>query len=298
MLHYYFLDIARFPPVTAESLQRLPYMKKKIMLKELDATLVMKAANDGLDRAIKNWAKIEHLMRRPLIKEQFITHKSNPPQPSVIRSSIPGHPFIEEENPEVDEFIALAVDMRKSSARLRSKELFPTIESGIQRVYYETSTLLPALAQTALLNNGHVTEYLGDGLLILFKVDAGKLDFSISDAYTAAHNCVHDTRIIVNNLLQERLLLPNLDLGAGLSISQALITFVGIPNNMQPKAIGQCVWEASKLSYGINTVNISRTLRDLWPPSQSASLRFRKIPETTKHPVDGFCVFPTEITNC
>lgn len=82
MLHHYFLDIARFPPVTAESLQQSPYMKKKLMLKESDATLVMKAANNGLNRAIKNWAKIEHLMRRPLIEEEFITHKSNPLNPA------------------------------------------------------------------------------------------------------------------------------------------------------------------------------------------------------------------------
>ena len=35
--------------------------------------------------------------------------------------------------------------------------------------------------------------------------------------------------------------LPSIVLGAGLSMSQALITFVGVPGHKQPKVMGECV---------------------------------------------------------
>ncbi|WP_421535063.1 hypothetical protein [Pseudomonas marginalis] len=233
------------------------------MLSELDTLLVTKSAKDGLDLAIKNWAKIEHLMRTPFPETEYVAVSVVTPRLSLVETCIPGHPRIEEENPEVDEFIALVVDMRNSSDRLKSKEIYPHIDSGIQRIYYETSALLPALAQTVLLNNGHVTEYLGDGVLVLFKVDVQSRKKSINEAYDAAYNCLHCTRVIVNELLYERFSLPGLNLGAGLSISQAIITFVGMPGNRQPKAIGECVWDASKLSVGENKIYVSLLFRKL-----------------------------------
>ncbi|PMV17977.1 MULTISPECIES: hypothetical protein [unclassified Pseudomonas] len=257
------------------------------MLSKSEAVLVAKSASDGLDRAINYWTQIGHLMRAPFAETKCSIRSAVTPAPSLVKSFIPGHPFIEEEHPEVDEFIALVVDMRNSSGRLKGGDVFPQIDSGIQRVYYETSALLPALAQTVLLNNGHVTEYLGDGVLVLFKVDATARESSMNDAYDAAYNCVHDTRAIVNELLYRRFSLPGLDLGAGLSISQALITFVGIAGNRQAKAIGRCVWEASKLSVGVNSIYVSLLFRELWSHAEDRKLMFRK----AKAPIDGFLVW-------
>lgn len=246
---------------------------------------VLKAAQDGLNRAVDNWNKVGHLMKKAMVMDSVVMEAC-----AGTESNIPGHPFIEDGKPEVDEFVALVVDMRKSSARLKSVEYFPGIESGFQRVYYETSALLPALAQTALQKDGHVTEYLGDGVLILFRVDPAAPGDTVKEAYRAAANCVTTSRQLVNELLYERFQLPPLHIGAGLARSQALVTLVGIPGNMQPKAMGQCVWEASKLSDGVNRVHVAEMLRKAWPSSKGGVLKFKRLPESRKHNVEGFLV--------
>lgn len=242
---------------------------------------VCNAAEDGLNRAVNNWTKVGHLMRKAAMES------INASVFDSAESLIPGHPLIIDGRPKVDEFLALVVDMRNSSKRLKSIEHFAEIESGFQRVYYETSTLLPALAKTALLKNGHVTEYLGDGVLILFQVDTSDRSEAVKEAYRAAKNCVTTTRYIVNTLLHDRFELPAINIGAGLSMSQALVTLIGLPGSMHPKAIGQCVWEASKLSGGVNTVHVAKALKDAWPTSKGGKLQFRPLEDL---PLDGFRV--------
>ncbi|MGQ8919504.1 hypothetical protein ACUUYP_19045 [Pseudomonas lundensis] len=239
---------------------------------------IRKAAVDGLDGAVRTWEKVGMIMDS--INASFESRAGN-------ESNIPGHPYVQQGKPEVTEFVALVVDMRNSSDRLQNLQKFPAIDSGFQRVFYETSALLPALATTALFEDGHVTEYLGDGALILFKVDANDRVKSVRTAYQVADNCVTQTRQIVNELLAERFELPNLSIGAGLSLSKAIVTLVGTSAFMQPKAIGQCVWEASKLSSGTNTVRVSENLKQAWPPAAGGTLRFEKLYDLPKKMV-GF----------
>lgn len=243
---------------------------------------VYQAAVNGLDRAVRNWNQVGSQMLTATMLDSMGLEAY-----AKNESYIPGHRFVDADKPEVDEFVALVVDMRKSSDRLKTRVKFPGIEDGFQRVYYETSALLPALAQTALHKDGHVTEYLGDGVLILFKVDIENRVRSIRTAYTAAARCVDTCRKIVNDLLFERFDLPGLDIGAGLSLSKAMVTMVGIPDNMQPKAIGQCVWEAAKLSGGYNKVHVSKILRRAWPSTKGGTLRFTRL-DPAKYNVKGF----------
>lgn len=235
--------------------------------------LVRQAAVDGLNEAVRTWKKVGIVMDS--INASFEGRAGN-------ESNIPGHPFVKQGEPEVTEFVALVVDMRNSTDRLQNLQKFPLINSGFQRVFYETSALLPALATTALFKDGHVTEYLGDGALILFKVDSTDRTQTVREAYRVANNCVTETRRIVNELLAERFDLPNLSIGAGLSLSHAIVTLVGTPAFMQPKAIGQCVWEASKLSSGVNTVRVSENLKKAWPTTPGGTLRFDRLQDLPK----------------
>ncbi|QVL21429.1 hypothetical protein KH389_12955 [Pseudomonas qingdaonensis] len=230
--------------------------------------LVRKAAVEGLDEAIRTWRKVGMVLESAT--RSFEVYAGT-------ESNIPGHPFVQSGEPEVTEFVALVVDMRNSTDRLQNLQKFPPIESGFQRVFYETSALLPALATTVQFKDGHVTEYLGDGALILFKVDTNDRAQTVRDAYLAANECVTETRQIVNELLAERFQLPSLSIGAGLSISHAIVTLVGTSAFRQPKAIGQCVWEASKLSSGVNTVRVSDNLKEAWPSSPGGVLRFERL---------------------
>jgi class 3 adenylate cyclase len=147
--------------------------------------------------------------------------------------------------------------------------------SGLQRVFYETSALLPALALAVKFEEGNVTEYLGDGVLALFRVDANDRSKFIYAAHRAAKLSINEIRDVVNEILSERYSLPNLDIGVGLALSQTLVTLVGLPTEKHPKAFGECVFRATKLSGGKNEIIADKNLKLAWPSQKGGTLCFK-----------------------
>lgn len=232
---------------------------------------VSDAISDGLDRAVDAWSRVgEKFLEKAMATDQLVVEAYREP------SKIPGHPWVSEGVPKVDEFIALVVDMRNSSQRLKTSVSSKTIEHGFQRIYYETSALLPAISIVCSFENGVVTEYLGDGALALFRVDEEDRDGSIRQASRAARCCVGEMRELINCELASRFSLPAIHLGAGLAMGRALVTLVGSRENLHPKAIGECVWEATKLSAGVNAVHVSGHMRAMWPASKNGKMKFHK----------------------
>jgi hypothetical protein len=148
--------------------------------------------------------------------------------------------------------------------------------SLLQRVYYETSALLPALALTINFEGGSVTEYLGDGLLALFKVDPEDKSKAIYAAHRAAKDSIGPIRHAVNSIIRERYSLPEIDLGVGLAISKTLVTLIGIKNEKHPKAIGECIFRASKLSSERNLIIVDENMKINWPTAKYGTLKFHK----------------------
>jgi len=223
---------------------------------------------NGLNQAESAWNNVGFNFNKRIAAADSVMEKYEEP------SKIPGHPFVKNGIYKVDEFVALVVDMRNSSQHLKT-HISSKLENGFQRVFYETSALLPAIEVACSVEGGAVTEYLGDGALILFSVNINEREKSIQAAYRAAKNCIEDAREIINRELFKRYDLPNISLGAGISLSKALVTLVGSDNNFQAKVIGECVWEASKLSVGVNKIYVSKYLYDIWPNSKGGSLKFK-----------------------
>lgn len=224
-----------------------------------------KAIFDGLDRAESNWGKVGKLLEARKLEKSLESFSAD--------SNIPGYPDVDLDRPAVDEFVALVVDMRGSTSRIK------TIDKSIkldpfQRLYYETSALLPGVATVCGFENGVVTEYLGDGCLVLFEVDKKDRASSVQKVYGVAKNCINEMRELMNTELKLRYSVPPVSLGAGIAVSRALVTLVGIPGNYQPKAIGACVWDATKLSGGTNTVHISEDIKSAWPTSKGGKIKF------------------------
>ncbi len=242
---------------------------------------VSEAITLGLNRAEAAWSKVGNkFLKKAMAMDSLVTEAFAEP------SKIPGHPWVTDDTPKVDKFIALVVDMRDSTKRLKTTLSAPTIKNGFQRIYYETSALLPAISIIVSFESGVVTEYLGDGALVLFQVDKENQEDTIKAASRAARSCVEEMRDLINQELYKRYKLPDICLGAGLSISDALVTLVGSLNNMQPKAIGECIWDASKLSDGRNAVHISENLKQLWPKSTGGKMQFHPI--KSRGVVDGY----------
>lgn len=200
--------------------------------------------NKTLDRAESIWENGGYNLLESLESDELILEKAE-----SVNSFIPGYPIVAEENtPLIDTFIAMVADIRGSSKNLLNPH---NLDSGIQRVYYETSALLPAMAMAIQYQKGQVTEYLGDGILALFRIEDNA---AIISACNAAISCIDEIRVLVNKELYERYGLPNLDIGIGLSMSKAIISLVGLNNAKQAKIIGECVYNAAKLSKGKNEI--------------------------------------------
>ena len=243
--------------------------------------IVLKSIQDNLEKSEKAWEMHgDYLTQKSITLECIAADQSQP-------SKIPGYSNVNEV-PKADQFIALVVDMRKSSSRLKTKCKESLLEDGLQRLYYETSALLPAIAETVAFENGAVTEYLGDGALALFRVDKNSAFDTIRAASRAARNCIVDTRNLINSEIDRRYNLPPLQLGVGLSIGNALVTLVGSTENRQPKVFGECVWEATKLSSGVNKIYVSKKLRERWPSSPGGRISFGEIENLRG--IDGSCL--------
>lgn len=233
---------------------------------------IIKVCNAHLDKAEFDWKKTNATERMSLDESLHMESASRKIQDSLEEISlIPGYETVNLFDPKIDDFIAIVCDIRNSTDRLQKVQNgFKNIErgNGIQRVFYETSAMLPCLETTINFFGGKVTEYLGDGILGFIQY---KGDQQIYDAYHASKACVTLTREVVNNILYSRYCLPPLNIGVGLALSPAMIRVV---TKNHVKAFGQCVWRATKLSAGMNTVQTDERLNNKWPKASQGGLSF------------------------
>ncbi len=246
------------------------------MLSDNEKKIIEDIVISSLNKAEKHWKNGGSQLQLEAATEDSATfsealRKKDESEPSKI----PGHLIVQEKDTVIDEFIALVADMRDSSKHLMNEISQKTSSvTRLERVYYETSALLPAIAQTIKFKDGNVTEYLGDGVLALFKVDEDDKSKSIYSSYNAAKNIIGDTRTIVNRELSKRYSLPEINIGVGLSLSKTLVTLVGLEEEKHPKAFGECVFRATKLSGGTNLVITDEYLREMWPSSKGGIIQF------------------------
>lgn len=241
------------------------------MMNENQKIEVRKVINNALNKAERHWNNGGH----KLVAARKSMAALDEGIESFEKSNIPGHELVQDEETIIDEFIAFVADMRNSTTHLMCEISKKNADvSGLQRVYYETSALLPALGLAVKFENGSVTEYLGDGVLALFKVDPNDKSEAIYAAHRAAKNSVNDIRFIVNEILRDRYRLPEIDLGVGLALSRTLVTLVGLPGEKHPKAFGECVFRATKLSGAKNEIVSDENLKAAWPSKKGGTLTF------------------------
>jgi class 3 adenylate cyclase len=233
-------------------------------MKENQKKTLNALANMSFDEAEGIWNKVGDA----LIKKSMLNSLNEVRQ----FSEIPGHEIVELGKPEVDSFIAMVVDLRNSTNHLMEIYTKGKI-SQLQRVFYETSALLPVLAMTISWEKGKVTEYLGDGVLALFN-SSGNKDAAIYSAHDAGRDCIYAVESIINPLLEKRYSLPGLKIGVGLAMSQAVVTLIGLETYMQPKAFGECVFRATKLAIGFNEIYTDKAIRYSWPTSKGGKISF------------------------
>ncbi|MEX1261816.1 MAG: hypothetical protein WEA58_13160 [Balneolaceae bacterium] len=236
---------------------------------ELFKKKIRKEVELALNDAEKVWDEVgEHIFKNAHVLFEARAGVEMP-------SKIPGFPYVEDGKPKVADYIALVLDIRGSTNHLTQAISDKTSKvNQLQRVLYETTAINTAGSMIVTEFDGKITEYLGDGYLALFKVESKGDKEAVYNANNTSKLCIDSSLNIINELLYDRYNLPPLKIGIGMAFSSAIVTLVGHGDNLHPKAIGECVYRASKLSNGVNEVYIDDRLKKLWPSSDGGKLRF------------------------
>lgn len=200
---------------------------------------------------------------------------------SYTPSAIPGFPYIKNGEGKVGNFTAMVLDIRDSTSHLLNAISNSKNVSQLQRVYYETTAINTAGILIVNEFKGSITEFLGDGFLALFETEK---DTDVYKVKNAAEKCLRVVLDIINPILFQKYGLPSLKIGIGLAYSKAIVTTIGIENQLHPKALGECVFRASKLSNGNNEIFYDEKLKLFWPKSNGGKLSFtEKKHKNTEH---------------
>lgn len=226
------------------------------------------------DLARESSERAQHTLEQfgPLLKKAgFISLRE-----ARMDSRIPGFPRISHHAPQLGEFVALVIDMRDSTKHLR--QAITGTYSLVERVYLETSILLPVCARVIEMKSGSTTEFTGDGLIALFNIDnAEDSDTTLRASYKAAKSAIDAVTLIVNPQIVG-LALPALQIGIGLALSRAIVSSVGDPQGiLQDNAFGECVFFASKLAkWGRNEIYGDVAYQARYPKKDHGPLKFRR----------------------
>jgi len=220
---------------------------------------------EELDKAERIWDQVKDSFVNEEIKRYSLeAHKHIP-------TDIPGFEEIKEGQGLVGNFIAMVVDQRNSTDNLLIAIKNRYNISQLRRVYYE-NTALNTLGLIVIKEyKGSITEFLGDGFLALFKADSPRDVYNVDNAATYFLKLMNK---IVNPILREKYDLPPLTVGIGLAYSKAMVTIIGFGSSLFPKAIGNCVYRASKLSKGFNEILYDECLTIFWPKTKNGTISF------------------------
>lgn len=224
--------------------------------------------SESLDSAERKWKKSgSELITKAAVSNEAIT------EDRLVPSFIPGHPMVEDGEALVRTFIALMVDMCESSKHLNCHIANAKI-TQLQRIFYETSVLLPVIGTSVAHFDGSVTEYLGDGALAFFQVDENDKSESVRKAFKASKFILDVALPMINEELSQRYDLPPLKLSLGMGMSKALLTVIGNGDYLHAKAFGECVFRAAKSSNLENTIKVDDNIRASWPKGKNGKVTF------------------------
>jgi class 3 adenylate cyclase len=121
--------------------------------------------------------------------------------------------------------------------------------------------------------NGTSTEFLGDGVLNLFDTKDSNRDTAFRNSMLASWDIMEAREIILNPFFLS-VGLPQINLGIGIDHGITIVTKFGYRNDVDLKAFGKCVYNASKLCKGVNEIIVSQNSQSEWPSGPGGNLHF------------------------
>lgn len=184
-------------------------------------------------------------------------------------AEIPGH----EDRPskfgqfENSEFVVSMTDIRRSSDIING-------EGGLVHMFLIFYVYAGIVAKIVDHHNGTSTEFLGDGVLNLFATKEVGRDQAMRNSVLSSWDILWARENILNPFFSS-VGLPEINMGIGIDHGTTIVTRFGYRYDTDLKAFGSCVYNASKLSKGLNEVLVSHRSQLVWPTGPGGNLHFQ-----------------------
>lgn len=193
----------------------------------------------------------------------------------AISDAIPGFKAekLEFGSYDKENYAVLFVDMRRSTMRAR--------HVGPEKTFLTMHVFLTALLEVTKHYQGKVIDIMGDGLMIFWggKVAREQNHMTRTRAIQHAGLCGRDMltvrEAVINRIIQEENLGPNINIGVGVTFGSVIVTKIGIADSYDVKAFGDCINVASHYANDTeNKVKVSKKIKKAWPSSKDGKIRF------------------------
>lgn len=206
--------------------------------------------------------------QRYKMADDYISGRMHKLAKSLTEAEIPGYEdkHLKFGDFEQKEFVVMMTDIRKSTEIIHSfdgrRKMF--------LIYYIYSSIVSKIVDKF---DGTSTEFLGDGVLNLFSTEEKGLKEMLKQAYRASNKLLL-SRFIMNHYFKQKEL-PQIDFGIGIDFGETIVTRFGYNADNDLKAFGECIYDVSRLSKGINLLYVSKKADDNWESSPGGNLSFQ-----------------------
>ena len=203
-------------------------------------------------------------------KEVMFEHSATP-----ISDVIPGFEAekLEFGSYDKENYAVLFVDMRRSTMRAQ--------QVGPEKTFLTMHVFFSALLKVVKHYQGKVVDIMGDGLMVFWggKVAREKDNMVKTQAVKNAGLCGRDMltvrEAVINRIIQEQNLGPNISIGVGVTFDSVIVTKIGIDDAYDVKAFGDCINVASHYAKETeNKVKVSKKVKNEWPSSKGGRICF------------------------
>lgn len=170
-------------------------------------------------------------------------------------------------------YAVLFVDMRRSTQRAQ--------QVGPEKTFLTMHVFLTALLEVVKHYYGKVIDIMGDGLMVFWGGKAAREEdnmvksLAVQNAGLCGRDMLTVRETVINRIIQEENLGPNISIGVGVTFDSVIVTKIGIADSYDVKAFGDCINVASHYANETeNKVKVSKKVKNEWPSSKGGGIRF------------------------
>lgn len=175
-----------------------------------------------------------------------------------------------------ENYAVLFVDMRRSTARAQ--------QVGAEKTFLTMHVFFTALLEVIKHYHGKVIDIMGDGLMVFWGGKTAREEdnmvklLAVQNAGLCGRDMLIVREAVINRIIQEEYLGPNINIGVGVTFDSVIVTKIGIADSYDVKAFGDCINVASHYAKETeNKVKVSKKVKNEWPSSKGGGIRFTSV---------------------